>query len=617
MPTSDSSGMRLSPAHFAYLRAVTEGIARDDAARRYLGLDHGHQLRRLHDQAIAYLRAVARRAGDSRWRLVGVDVGAVTRSANPGAATRPTMAEWVAAQGYEDWSEAEQLAMYAEAFPPSLSGPEATLQRRSQRAARLRRRQLDLLADLEASAAVAPRETDPVDAWFDPQASERLQRAGFSMLGELARAVRQGGRWWRGMPGIGPTKAARMQAYLDRLLPASSQPSHRVALRVSGATVGPPTAGAIAHTRLSLALDGSSGSNRAQVPPTIEASTDLEAIRAWVEARAGSPRTAASYEREALRWMLWCALERGKAMSSAGPDDCRAYMDFLREVPDHWIQAGQRQRLGEGWAPFRGQLGLAGRRHAVKVLHLMCGWLVDHARWLRSNPWGAVQRRLVDGHDQAPAPASRALTPAAYDALLRHAQREATQADRYPAAARNLFLLVWIRHTGLRASEVLAGRRSDMRRTRAGWLIGVVGKGRKARDVSVPSPAVAALQAYLRHRGIADLDSCPCETPLLGSAEGETSTSGSAVHKSFTRFVQRALRAAQLPPDERAQAARATQHWLRHTYATRWAEAGGPQDVLMAEMGHSSPTTTAGYYTAQLERRQAAVEKISAGIQPE
>ena len=376
---------------------------------------------------------------------------------------------------------------------------------------------------------------------------------------------------------------------------------------------GQPAHDALQHmTRLSPALDGSAGNNRASQPPTIDASSDLQAIRAWVAARAGSPRTAASYEREAVRWMLWCAVERGKAMSSAGPSDCVAYMEFLQRIPDHWIQRGQRERLGVGWAPFRGQLGLAGRRHAVKVLHLMCGWLVEHARWLRANPWAAVQRGLVDGSEQTPAPTSRALTPEAYKALMRHARREAEQPDTYPAAARNLFLLTWIRHTGLRASELLAARRGDMRRTRAGWLVAVVGKGRRTRDVSVPSPAVAALRAYLAHRGLPVLEACPEDTPLLAAAAGEAGSGASAVHKSFVHFVQRALRAARdLTPADVTEARRATQHWLRHTYATRWAEAGGPQDVLMAELGHSSPATTAGYYTAQIERRQAEVERLS------
>jgi integrase len=194
----------------------------------------------------------------------------------------------------------------------------------------------------------------------------------------------------------------------------------------------------------------------------------------------------------------------------------------------------------------------------------------------------------------ASAPTSRALTPEAYQALVRHARREVQQPDKYPAAQRNLFLLLWIRHTGLRASEVIAARRGDMRRTRGGWLITCVGKGRKRRDVSVPTPAVAALRAYLAHRGLPELEACTHDTPLVAAAAGDGSGSASGVHKAFVRFVRRALRASHLAPEERAQAARATQHWLRHTFATRFAEAGGAEDVLMAELGHSSRNTTAG-----------------------
>ncbi len=601
-------GQRLSHAHFAYLRACAEGLDRADAAQRYLGLDHGHQLRRLHDQAIAYLRALARRAGDSRWRLVGMDIKAPAQGAPD--SDRPTLAEWVASHGYDDWSEAEQLAMYAEAWPAA-TGAAAAEQRRERRAARLRRRQLEVLAALEAAAAVEPRETDPVDAWFDPQTSERLQRAGYVMLGEVARAARAGGRWWTGMPGIGATKAGRLAAYVDRLLPPQGT---RPGLADAGQrAVAPGQVIEVYRTsaRLSPALDGSAGSNRAPQRPTIDARTDLQAIRAWISARAHSPRTAAVYEREAMRWMLWCAIERGRAMSSAGPDDCVAYMQFLRCIPDHWIDRGRRTRDDAGWTPFRGQLGLAARRLAVTVLNIMCTWLVDHARYLGSNPWAAVQRSLVAGDEQQPPPSSRALTAQAYQALVRHAQQEAQQPDVYPAAHRNLFLLLWLRHTGMRASEVLAAVRSDMRRTRAGWIIAVVGKGAKARDVSVSSQAIAALNAYLAHRGLPAVAECPPHTPLLAAATGDSGGTASGIHKAFVRFIQRALRASQLPAEDRAQAALATQHWLRHTYATRWAEAGGPQDVLMAELGHSSPTTTAGYYTAQMERRQTEVERLS------
>ncbi|HSW26843.1 MAG TPA: phage integrase family protein, partial [Burkholderiaceae bacterium] len=227
---------RLSRAHFAYLRAFVQGADQAAAARVYLGLDHGHQLRTLHAQVVAQLRALARRAGDHRWRLIGMDVGALTRltettagSSNAGGngaagqrAQQPTLQEWVDANGYDDgWTQAEQLEMYREAYPPSAEPAAVAGQRKASREARMRARQLEVIASLERVAAVAAKPTDPVSAWLEPAITEKLTRAGFVMLGEVQRAAR-GKRWWRGMPGVGVAKATRIADYVDHLLPAAA-----------------------------------------------------------------------------------------------------------------------------------------------------------------------------------------------------------------------------------------------------------------------------------------------------------------------------------------------------------------------------------------------------------
>lgn len=616
---------RLSPSHFAYLRAWVEGLDRADAARRYLGLDHGHQLRALHGRVVAELRALARRASDSRWRLIGIDVGTLGSQAEAKQATiPPSLAEWVQAQGYEDWSEAEQLALYREALDLSCGPKDPRLQRRQARAQRVRARQLAVLADLERAAAVPALPSDHMAAWLEPATVERLLRAGFVTLGDLQRAVRAGGRWWRGMPGVGPVKATRLASYVDHLLP-KSPPRPQPTLLAGGnaapiALLAPGGPGLMeiwrdgALPNLASSLDGSSGTNRASRQPTIAAQSDVAAARAWVAARARSPLTAATYEREAMRWILWCAIERGKPMSSAGPDDCIEYMRFLNRIPDHWISRARHKRLASSWTPFRGQLGLAGRRLAVKVLSLMCSWLVEHARYLDSNPWGAVSKALADGEDLPPPRASRALTREAYEALSRHAEFEA-RTGKSPAAARNRFVLAFLRHTGLRAAELQRARMEHLRRSGNGWVLDVVGKGRKPRSVTVSSPARRAIDEYLVARGLPAIGECPPPTPLVatvGAEGGGHLVTYAAVHESFKAFVRRALRVSDLCGVERERTARVTQHWLRHTFATRAAEAEMPQDVLQAELGHADPSTTAGYYTAQEERRWREVERAAA-----
>ena len=65
---------RLGPHHFAYLRAVAEGLDVGDCARRYLGIEHGHEAKTAHPEAVDAVRAVARRRGESAWRLVGFTI---------------------------------------------------------------------------------------------------------------------------------------------------------------------------------------------------------------------------------------------------------------------------------------------------------------------------------------------------------------------------------------------------------------------------------------------------------------------------------------------------------------------------------------------------------------
>lgn len=297
-------------------------------------------------------------------------------------------------------------------------------------------------------------------------------------------------------------------------------------------------------------------------------------------------------------------------MSSADPEDCRAYMSFLNGVPAHWMSRRKAARLdvAGGWTPFRGQPGLASRRLAVKVVHLMFNWLTTQ-RYLDTNPWTAVNRGLVDGNEVAPAPTSRALTPAAYQALL-----SALPCPERPGETRNGFVVAFTRFTGLRATELLNAKVGDLTEQDFGWQLDVVGKGRKRRLVSVPSPALHVLEQYLAVRQLPVLTECEAEVPLLAAQnDPQRSPTYSAVHQSLSAFLRRAIRRADLPERERDRAMQATQHWLRHTFATRAAEAGVPEDVLMVEMGHSSRATTAGYYTAQERRRHEAMERASSG----
>lgn len=577
LASQEAGPRRLGPHHFAHLRAVAEGVAVVDAARRYLGIDHAAAARGAHRTVVDLLRAAARRAGDHRWRLVGLAVR------EPEGDGRPDLHAWAAAQGLEGWSEAELAELYREAFPS---------ERRAVRNARLRARQLEALRDLERIAAERPQPHDPIDAWFEPQLAARLQRSGLLLLQDLQALVRRGGRWWRSMPAIGQVKAARIRAHLEQLLPPLPRPPLAVA--------------ADAHSALpALPAHLPPGANRA--PPSaagLEADTDAQAVQAWIRAKAGSEATRRAYEKEARRLLLWAAVERGKALSGLVAEDCLAYLAFLEHVPERWISRARAKPLAPGWAPFSGQLSHASRRHAVAIVASLFAWLVD-AGYLLRNPWTLVNRRTGDDRHQDLLD-SRAFEPQAWGAILDWLVVQPAS----PSRERILFILRFTEATGLRAAELIAARLGHLRRVGTHLALQVHGKGARNRLVAVPGQARQALADYLASRGLPPAERADPELPLLASTTDPTAPlSYHSLYATMRSWVRRALRHADLPEDARRTAARASVHWLRHTFGTRAIERGLPQDVVQRQLGHADPRTTSRYVRTQTERLLDEVDK--------
>ena len=65
---------RLGRHHFAHLRSIAEGLDIQDSAKRYLGVEHGHQAVTAHRQTVDAVRSLSRRRGDKAWRLIGLTI---------------------------------------------------------------------------------------------------------------------------------------------------------------------------------------------------------------------------------------------------------------------------------------------------------------------------------------------------------------------------------------------------------------------------------------------------------------------------------------------------------------------------------------------------------------
>ena len=590
---------KLGAHHLAHLAAVVEGMSIEDAARRYLGI-HANAAANTHRHLVSLVQALARRRGDTRAELMPLDGRDRESDGVPAALEAPALPSldaWAAERGYDEgWREEELLEMYQAEFGGGKSTPAPSevpaVRTRQQRMERRRRELREFLVDVERYDVECAKPSDLVEGWFAASISRQWRALGVLTLDELRVRIARGGRWWSDLHAVGPVKAARMAQLLATLLPetpAATWPVDRAA-------------GELAR------FSGQDGANRVRDgrPGRLSADDDRAAMRVWIGARAGSRHTALQYERELERAMLWAVLERHKALSDLTAEDCRAFMDFLAAVPERWISRRKAARLAPGWAPFKGPLSLASQRVAIDVVSGWFAWAV-RARYLVDDPWQLVNRRL--GDDPLAAfedPTSRAFTPEGWNALLAHLARP----PRGPSRDRLQWVCEFVQRVGLRADELVRSKRGDLTRSAEGWIIRVHGKGRRNREVPVPASAMKATRLYFARRGL-DFDSAAQDVPLLENlGKGAGHVGYRSFAESFTRLAKRVGRDPAVPAEERERIARASAHWLRHTYATRCAEGEIGVDVLMENLGQSDPRVTAKYFRAQIKRRQREVERV-------
>ena len=583
---------RLGPHHFAHLRACAEGLDLVDCARRYLGIAHGHEARTAHQEAVDAVRAVARRRGESAWRLVGLSIPV------PSGQTRPSLNAFAQQHDLDGFSESEVVTLYEEAFP---------LERKTARGQRLRARQLALLRHLERLAAETPQASDLVTGWFDEALAAKLVTAGLLTLGALNARISAGGRWFAALPAVGIAKARRIERHLATLLPREVPPARALfALSATPAPFGAPSPSGAFDAPTDQASGGlvlQNSKPAALARPLLDANTDLQAVQSWIQARAGSLATVRVYRREAHRLLLWLQYERqGRALAQMTVADCGAFMAFLQNIPPRWISRVRAAPGTPGWAPFRGQLSHASGRQAITIIASMFAWL-QSAQYLTANPWVLVNQATGDDPGRKMLD-TKAFSEAAMHEVLRFVDGQAPS----PSRARIRFILLFVEAVGLRSAELLSATLGDLRMEPEGWngwVLQVRGKGSKNRMAAVPGQALQALQAYLAVRGLGSIQEAPPEAPLLASSLDPMAPVGyQALYEHVKGWLTKAVRASSLPANEQARLAGATTHWLRHTFGTRAIARQVPLDVIQAQMGHASiQTTTAIYGRAPIQRR--------------
>lgn len=558
IPAQSNLGARLGRHQFAFLRALAQGVEVEAAAMRYLGLERGRAARAAAQALSDQVRALARREGRRGWRLLG---RAITPIAAPVTAP-PSIDAWAAERGFDGFSLDDLLPLYLAEYPAE----PADVARRRARNGRLRAAQLALLLDIERVAASAAQGCDLLTDWLDSRTAGRLRSFGFVTVDDVLREWRRGACWYRGIPGFGKAKAARVVVLLRAAVGATE---------------------AIALPRLT------------DLARVAGVAADGAAVDQWIAARARSPATVRAYKLEADRWRLWLAVMRGKSLRAVTVDDCTEYLNFLAAIPEEWQSRRTVRRGAAGWAPFSGDLSAAARVRACAAVSSLQAWLL-RAQYVDRDAWALVRR---PGGRRAGEATARAIPASAWAALTAELARHKGS----EAGARTYFAVVFAGGCGVRAAELLGARFADVDRSARVWTLAVVGKGERRRCVVLTPEARAALEEYAAFRGVALSDEA---APLVGCvSDALRAPSYQSFADSVTMRTRRAIEALRLDESIARVLRRVSLHWLRHTHATQALERGIAIDLIQDQLGHADIRTTRGYGRQALENRADAFRR--------
>lgn len=674
----------LHRGHFAFMRGLVEGLPHDEVWDRYLSVEGRRSDERVVQSTLRWIRAefvaaAKRHARPGTARLLGLDLpppAPKDQAAELEVLGIPSLADFALDEGLDDERESEQIAAYEArygALVPRNSGKD-----------RLRRRQLDALRWLEELVSRRPAAADEIAAWLRPELARALNVGGLFTVAQLAERIQGMGRGWAsGVRGIGALKAARIAdwvrehgssigvelgAHVQR--PRGMVRASELATVLAPATAVRPLEKFVVPSQ----LDGSRGAYRQpQAHCMLQASNDLEAILAWLGAKrgpselqeaaavkrpldtqgAGEPpaghaagpqrpsrrpvealsHTQRSYRKEAERLLLWAVLERRKPLSSLTAEDCTAYRDFLADPQprSRWCGPRARQRWSPLWRPFEGPLSPAAQRQALSILKSLWAFMVEQ-NYIMGNPWSAV---VVPRAPQRGLGQGRSLTHDQWAFV----QSQAAAAGTGHMAARLRLALGLLYATGLRASEVVALQCRDIEAVEylgtdgdeptRGWMLSVLGKGSKLREVPVPQAWVNELAAYLQMRGLNPNVSSEANTMthLLGIAlddvrssrirepaaiDPKAGISVATLYRQLRGFFQACSRIMRAAGDDRgaSRLALASTHWMRHTHATHALASGVKIEVAQQNLGHVSLGTTTAYVTTEKAGRMRAMEEF-------
>ena len=641
--------------HFAFVRSSILGLDLAEAFERYMAWSETTtDLRYVQNRRDALLKQIIEAGRQYDATLSGgakitnlLDLLRSDARPKP-AVVLPSLDEWIEAEGMDPdmWSEADMLDEYKAAFGlDNADAQEAGAGHKDVVGDRVR-----ALNHLETVLSVIPAATDRLESWFAKPVVKVMRNVGLLTLGDLVRFINvYGYRWHSQMKGFGVVRAKQVltwlileQDHLNLLISGTvHEPKSKQELRLAalvpavGAPQGLAQFGAGTLVRSGLArmqatpeLAGERGDFRSHMANTLGAKNDLEAVDIWLGRYAEKPSTQRSYRKEAERFLLWCAQELRKPLSSVTAPDVMKYRAFLQAVPSTWIQKIPLKRTDPAWRAFRTQPSPASQKQALVILQTLYGGLVD-AGYLVANPFRSIMKSFD-------LPASkmdikRSFTEAEWLHVLHCVDAQSAG----PENLRLKCILELLVTSGIRLEELARATHKDLRLEALPdlpetWILTVTGKRNKTREVPLNPDVVRLLglhggdfldedlarenQADLPlirtlHASVAKWSRGQGGELVVGSKNESAGTplSSAGIYAVLKRFFRQAAKTAEVVGLDSRRFEKASTHWMRHTFVRQALVDGVPIEVASELAGHASIDTTSIYSTQELARKIKAV----------
>jgi site-specific recombinase XerD len=377
--------------------------------------------------------------------------------------------------------------------------------------------------------------------------------------------------------------------------------------------------------------------------PTLNGTVHEDYLRAkkFLLSYQGSQDTYNAYRREVERFIQWCQLIEKKSLSKIDRESFEKYLHFCSKPPKAWIglqqvprflkKSGERVpnqkwrpfvatiskiKTKQGQAPSKSEYQLSEKGFTVlfAVLSSFYTYLIQE-NYTDVNPVLLIRQKSQFFKKSISSRKIRRLSELQWAYVIETAE---IMADQTPEVyERSLFILNALYGMYLRISELAATPRwsptmGDFRRDHNNnWWFNTVGKGNKAREISVSDAMLAALKRYRKFLTLPSLPTIDESTPLVCKthSKGPVKTMRfirMLVQEIFDKAIDRLKNDNQY--DEAEQLAAATVHWLRHTGISDDVKTR-PREHVRDDAGHSSSAITDKYIDIQMRDRHASGKK--------